>query len=129
MKIIRVLGDPRMVSFLFCLIIVSGESFGGVFLMYLLLALPAFSIHSVLGVAGLITINLKSKSGSRTEWLILLGVLFMLSSICSFFLTDKQNYNRLTFVQVVPLVSISLFLLSILFLFISVWHHKRRYKL
>jgi hypothetical protein len=120
MKFLNIAGHPIIVSVLFSLILISGEMFGGVYLMYLLMSLPTFSSHSILGFTGLVLANTKFKSSRKFEWIQLIGTLLMVLSLCIFFNHDKENYNINTFRQTLPLVSLILFIMSVLCQFLNV---------
>ena len=52
MKLINIITHPVLVIIAFSVILVSGEHFGGLYLMYLLMALPHGGIHEVLALLG-----------------------------------------------------------------------------
>lgn len=106
----------------FLLIIISGQHFGGFYLLYLLLALPYGGIHALLAVAGIVClalVNIKA-SWERNSVVRLggaiLGTSLLVASLVLFFINDKQGYNSGTFEQFVPLATLGLFtLIAILF--------------
>ncbi|WP_018615712.1 hypothetical protein [Segetibacter koreensis] len=116
MKIINVLTNPYTIIISFFIIIISGEHVGNFYITYLLLALPHFSIYAITALAGivliLITFHSKKTAVSVSEPILnLLGVLLMLASIFTFFYTDYEHYNYGTFYQLVPQITLILFLL------------------
>jgi hypothetical protein len=114
MKVLKVAGNSITVSILFCLILISGEMFGGVYLMYLFMGLSSLQAHSIVGLLGLLAVNLRYKSPDISNLFKIAGVILMLISLIIFFLNDKDQYNAATFHQTVPIVSFILFFLSIL---------------
>jgi hypothetical protein len=116
MKAIRIVRNPVLLILSFLFIIISGEHWGGFYLLYILLSLPHGSVHAILGVAGIIlltTAYLKYEQGkiSPVSTVInILGLLLLILSLFLFFFNDKQGYNSGTFYQMVPLVSIGIFL-------------------
>jgi hypothetical protein len=118
MKAIRIIQNPVLLILSFLFIIISGEHWGGFYLLYILLSLPHGSIHAILGIAGIIlltTAYLKYKQGkiiSPARAVInISGLLLLILSLFLFFFNDKQGYNSGTFYQLVPLVSLCIFLL------------------
>src|SRR6218665_639932 len=53
MKIIKWISHPVVVCFTFCMIFVSGDHFGGVYLLYILMALPQGGLHAILAISGI----------------------------------------------------------------------------
>ena len=85
--------------------------------MYLVMALPGgagFSIIAAIGI-GLIMFNLlkfKRAKHYRIEAIVnIIGACLLLLSLIMFFYNDKNNYNQQTFYQVVPLLTIMLFII------------------
>jgi hypothetical protein len=115
MKIINIIRHPYTVVITFLFIMISGQHLGGFYFLYLLLALPHFSVHSLLGTLGvilLLIIHLRSKKNKVTH-LKSMGNIFclilMLLSLFFFFYNDKEHYNYGTFYQLVPQISLILF--------------------
>ncbi|HEV7333125.1 MAG TPA: hypothetical protein VGN63_18970 [Flavisolibacter sp.] len=135
MKLLHILGHPVVVITLFCLLLVSGEHFGGVYLLYILLALPHGALHALLAIGGVLLVlsGYQLRSGKRRVLsfvVSVMGLLLMLSSLVVFFGNDKEGYNRATFSQGIPLVSYILFGISMLcyvvILFLSISGGKQR---
>lgn len=117
MKAINIITHPVTLIICFLLVMVSGQHFGGFYLLYILLALPHGSVHSVLAVAG-ITILLFSNYKYKRQFsfkieplLNITGVLMLLFSLYLFFYNDKGHYNYGTFYQIVPIISLVGFVL------------------
>ena len=123
MKAINTISHPLILIIAFSLILISGQHLGGVYLLYILLALPQGSIHAVLAVSGiciLIFSNYKYK-GSFTyliePLLNIAGVILLILSLFFFFQRDSRHYNDSTFYQLFPQVSLAVFvILAIIFL-------------
>jgi hypothetical protein len=116
MKIIKWIGHPVVVICAYLLFITEGQSFGGFYMLYLLLALPhgaPYAILAVLGIAGIVIgFNLPNKSAYWIRpFLYLIGLVLMIASLANFFATGDQSG---TFIQVVPLTTFTI--LSVCFL-------------
>ncbi|MEI6949741.1 hypothetical protein V9K67_21315 [Paraflavisolibacter sp. H34] len=120
MKALRIAGYPLAQLFTFVLILISGEAFGGPYLVYLILALPHGGDYSVLGTGGILCLYICHKLYriKRRAWvkpvLHLAGILLTLLSLYIFFINDRIRYNYGTFLQSVPLVTLWLFGISVL---------------
>lgn len=117
MKIINILTHPVLVISLFCLVLISGESFGGFYLLYILMALPHGGIHAVLALAGMVFILFSfAKYKRQSKFFIdpLLNILGVFSLYLSLFLFFKNSwsYNDQTFEQTVPIITYILFGIS-----------------
>ena len=116
MRVLCFLFHPVTLSFSYLLFLVSGESFGGPFLLYLVMALPHGVSFSVVGVAGLIGLMVVSSHGKERKkrihvWLTLVSIILCWTSLYLFFASGKATYNSPTFQQAAPLISFSFFLL------------------
>ena len=123
MKAIKILSHPHILIVSFLLVLISGEHFGGFYLLYLMLGLPHWGLHSIaafLGIALLVFSYMKYKG--RGVFLIapvlnMIGSLLLIASLFLFFYNDREHYNYGTFYQVVPMVMLVVFsLLSVAFL-------------
>lgn len=114
MKLINIITHPVLMITSFSLILISGEHFGGFYLMYLLMAIPHGGVHAVLALlgAGLVLFSYgKYKRQSRffiEPLLNILGAFGLYASLWLFFY-NSWEYNNGTFRQTVPLVSLALF--------------------
>lgn len=116
MRIIRIITNPYTLIISFLIIIISGEHLGNFYFTYLLLALPHFGIYAILALIGivliLITYHTKKTNASLIEPILnLAGILLLLASVFIFFYTDDEHYNYGTFYQVVPQITLILFLI------------------
>ena len=115
MKAINIITHPYLLIISFLLLLISGQHFGGFYMLYLLMALPHGGIHALFAVAGiaiLIVGQIILKPGRKHQVepvLNIVGVICLLVSIVLFFYNDKQKYNYDTFDQTVPLITLSLF--------------------
>lgn len=118
MKLIKIIGHPILVMSLFLLILISGEQFGGFYLLYVLMGLPNGAPHSLIALTGL-TIMLAGYKFHSTNFpktkplLFLMADLIMLIALYVFF-TSSNGYNYSTFEQTVPLISLGLFGICVL---------------
>lgn len=113
MKIIKVVGHPVMVMSLFLLLLISGESFGGFYVLYILLGLPHGVPHALLAVLGIgvMLTGYKIYQGQThplKSLLYLAGNGLMFFALLTFFAASK-GYNDPTFHQPAPLISFLLF--------------------
>lgn len=128
MKLFKILSNPYTLILCYSFIMISGEHWGGFYATYVLLALPAGYIHSLLAVAGMIAIIVnyhwmgKQTNKITGQLMNVLGVLLLLASIVYFFKKDVRQYNWGTFEQGYPLFTICLAaLVSICFLLGTFW--------
>lgn len=119
MKIINIIGHPVLVMCMFLLIIISGEHFGGFYLLYILMGLSGGAPHAILALVGLLFVFIgykvyRSKPNIIKPFLYVIGISNMILALITFF--DKsQGYNDGTFVQTVPLITLILFSLCTFF--------------
>lgn len=120
MKTIKIITHPVVLISSFLFILISGEHFGGFYLLYLLMALPHGSIHSLLAVTGiglLVASYIKFRRENKfvVEAIInILGAACLILSLFVFFYNDSSGYNRGTFEQWVPQMTLLLFGLLII---------------
>jgi FtsH-binding integral membrane protein len=112
MKAIKILGHPVILMSIFLLLIIEGEEFGGIYLIYLLFALPHAAAYALLALFGLIlvTIGLARNRGASKPILYLVGITLMILSLVVFF--SKGNKTA-TFHQAIPLLTFLLFALMV----------------
>lgn len=118
MKLIKIIGHPVLVMSMFLLLLISGESFGGFYFIFLLLGLPHGVPHAILAFAGLIAMFIGYKIYRKhfnpiKPLLYLIGNALMIFALVTFF-EDSKGYTYSTFHQAVPLISFSLFGLCVL---------------
>ena len=126
MKSINIINNPVVLVTVFCLILISGEHWGGFYLLYILLGLPHGALHSIAAVAGITILLFSNYKYKRTfthvaEPLInITGVVLLGLSLFFFFYTDSNQYNHSTFRETVPLIILALFtLLAVSFFIIN----------
>lgn len=113
MKILKLIGHPITVLCLFLLLLISGESFGGFYMVYILLGLTGFAPHAVLATAAVAFLvagyNVpKGQYYVAKPILYILSIGLMLYALVTFF-KDSKGYNDSTFDQGVPIASFILF--------------------
>lgn len=114
MKLINIVTHPVLVIISFCIILISGEHFGGLYLLYILMAIPHGGIHAVLALvgSGLVLFSYaryNRRSTAFTELVLnIVGIFTLYGSLWLFFY-NSWNYNEGTFRQTMPLVSLALF--------------------
>lgn len=124
MKAIQIITHPVTLIISFLFILISGEHWGGFYMLYLLLALPHGGIHALLGLVGIITLfaamyhrgNVNKHRSSSL--LSIAGVLFMAGSLVSFFMQKGGEYNYETFYQTGPVISLIIFIVLVSFFLI-----------
>lgn len=119
MKLVKIFSHPIVVIALFCLTLVSGKHLGGVYLLYLLMAIPHGASYAMLAIAGIVLLlfGYYKKNRKPTAWVPLLmglaGISCMVGSLYLFF-QNSWEYNADTFSQPVPIFSYILFGLAAL---------------
>jgi hypothetical protein len=102
------LSNPFIQVFSFCIILISGDSFGGPYAIYVyhasLLGIP-YGIAGVMGIALTLLSLIK-----KLSWLQVLGLLSMVVSLVLFFSKGYSNVSG-TFKEVLPLLTLGLFAL------------------
>jgi len=115
MKLYKFLINPLLPVLSFVFILISGESFGGVYLLYLSIGLAHGGIHSIAGFSGIAFLllsyfmSLQGGKKSISIWSNLSGILLMWISLFLFFYNDKNNYNISTFYELVPQIFLVIF--------------------
>ena len=109
MKWFRILSHPYTLIICFLLIMISGESFGGFYAMYILMGLPFGAIHALLAVAGILMLIVNHALKGKLfvyQLANILGCILLFASILYFFSADKQHYNWYTFHQAIPVFTL-----------------------
>jgi hypothetical protein len=121
--LIKIITHPLVIILLFCGIIISGEETGGFYIFYILLGLPHFVLHSVLGILGIISLLFTHYNKKiKLSFLRVLGACFMISSLLYFFLQPNGSYNYDTFHQMLPLSILIVFgILIAVFIFFNTY--------
>lgn len=112
---------PVTVCFLFCSLVISGESYGGFYIFILLIGLQSVALHSILGIAGviIIMISLSMKYSIGAAAVRLVASVCFIASLVRFFMQPGGSYNYPTFHQFVPLTLLLIFSLSLLLFIIK----------
>jgi len=101
----------------FCAIVISGEHWGGFYLMYIAMGLFIFAFHSVVGSVGILCLLISHYWKAKSFLLNILGILCMIVSLFMFFLQPNGSYNYNSFTQFLPLTSLIIFgILAIIFI-------------
>ena len=110
-KSLSVIINPVIVVILFCCIIISGESNGGLYIWYILLGLPHAAIHSLLGAAGIVLVMFGNfpKNPFKKSAFNIAGGLLMAMSLGYFFMQQGGSYNWQTFHLPLPLLIVVIF--------------------
>ncbi|HEX8331183.1 MAG TPA: hypothetical protein VF622_01105 [Segetibacter sp.] len=121
MKAIKVVTNPITLIISFLLIMISGKSIGGFYVLYLVFALPFAQSYSLLGLAGILVLVFSrfiKLRGSRIRAITnLAGASLLFCSLALFFYNDVEKYNHGTFYQLVPLMTFVLFsIIALMFL-------------
>jgi apolipoprotein N-acyltransferase len=105
---------------------ISGENFGGFYLLYLLMALPHFGSYAVLALLAVILLIVSFKRFRNENYRVgnalnIIGAFLLILSLFIFFWRDVQHYNYSTFYELVPQISLVVFgIVSIAFLYRNV---------
>jgi len=117
MKLLKLISHPVLVCITFSVILISGDHFGGVYLLYLLMALPHGGPHAVLAFIGAAVILITyGRYRRQSRYLVdpllnILGVFLLYASLWVFFFRSWEE-NDGTFDQAVPIISLAVFALS-----------------
>lgn len=118
MKILRIITHPWIVISLYFIILITGKAIGGVYLLYLLMALPNGYIHSILGFLGPIMLLIAYYRINHHDILrkviSLLGIILMYSSLYYFFHNDRDHYNYGSFKTAAFWITFSIFSITAL---------------
>ncbi|TDH28081.1 hypothetical protein EXU57_06370 [Segetibacter sp. 3557_3] len=112
MKVLKNIAHPFIVLICFFGILISGEGFGGFYLMYILMALASGYTYSILAWLGVACFLLGYSVFRLSKWnslFYLSGSIFQVLSLLVFFLNSKTNYNIGTFYELVPLTVMIVF--------------------
>jgi hypothetical protein len=132
MKLFRILSHPYTLIFCFSFMIISGESTGGFYIMYILLGLLHGVLHSLLGFYGMlvliISFHIRPKQKVFIKQLLnVVGVALMFASVFFFFKNDTAHYNWGTFEQGLPMFTLVFTaLIAICFLIGTFWKPQPR---
>jgi hypothetical protein len=116
---------------LFLLLLISGEGFGGFYLVYFLLGLSHGVPHAIIALLALLTMfsgyRIPGRYGAVLKALLfILGNALMIAALIRFF-TQSKGYNNSTFHQTLPLISFGLFGVAMLCnLVLAIWLLGRR---
>ena len=125
MKLYKILSHPFVLIMSFFMILISGQHFGGFYLLYIMLALPNGGLHAISALLGTILLvvayyKFRRLKRYRIENILnLIALSFLLISIIYFFKNDKTGYNEQTFSQPVPLFSLLIFGVIVIFFLID----------
>ena len=128
MKLFRILSHPYTLILCFSFMIISGESNGGFYILYILLGLLHGVLHSLLGFFGMLVLvigyHLPVQCKNIVKQLFnVLGVSMMFLSLFLFFRKDIAHYNWVTFEQGLPMFTLVFTaLIAICFLVGTFWH-------
>lgn len=115
-----IITHPLLIILLFCGIIISGEEMGGFYLLYILLGLPHFAIHSILGMLGILCLMLSYYIKKSKGYLFnIFGAGCMIGSLIYFFIQPNASYNYGTFHETLPIITLCVFGMLIVFFIIS----------
>lgn len=119
MRIIKWIGHPVALLIVYLLLIIEGDNFGGIYLLYLVLSLPhgvPYAVAAALGIATVVVaFNMNGPRFTLLKTVLyLLGFCLMILSLLLFF---ERGYSWETFQIGVPLSTFILFgICSICFL-------------
>ncbi len=123
MKVIKFITHPYIIIISFFGILISGEHLAGFYLLYLLLALPHGSSHSLLALFGVILMLISYYKFKQNKTYVVAsiinttGIMLLILSLFLFFYNDKEHYNIATFYETVPQITLFIFVsLSTVFL-------------
>jgi hypothetical protein len=122
MKAIKIITHPILLIISFLFILISGQHFGGFYLLYLIMGLPHFGLHAILASVGILLLIFSYLKFGRTGKNIMAIIFNIIGSGClvlsliRFFYNDRKGYNNGTFDQLMPQITLVIFgLLTIAF--------------
>ena len=117
MKALNLIGHPLTLAAGFLLLLISGQAFGGPYLVYLIMGVPHGAAYALSGLGAVLVAFLAARA-RKQAWIATLlhfiSILAMTLSLYLFFSGDRLLYNGATFTQTVPLVTFGLFALCVL---------------
>lgn len=118
MKIIQIIGHPVCVMCLYLLLLISGQSFGGFYILYIFMGLPNGTPDALVSTLGLGLMFLGYKVYRKRfhpikPLLYIIGNVVMILGLVLFFQVTK-GYNDATFQQAVPLMTFVLYGICVL---------------
>ena len=113
MKLFRILSHPYLLLFCFSFMVISGESMGGFYILYILMGLLHGVLQSLLGFYGMLLLLIAHHLPLKQNVFIrqvlnVAGVFLMAASVFFFFRNDTAHYNWATFEQSFPLFTLAL---------------------
>jgi len=131
----NIITHPYIVVLSFFIIMISGQHLGGFYFLYLLLALPHGGIHSLFALFGIVLLLISYLKYKRKKIYLIesivnvVAVILLILSLFSFFYNDKEHYNFGTFYEIVPQITLVIFLIvALTFLLDNVLVRNKRFK-
>ena len=116
MTTLRILGHPLAQLFSFCIILVGSAYFGGPYIYFLWHAVQEFLAYAIFGWMGIIiTICALFFTGRGAAVLQFTGAAVMVVSLLVFLFSAERFMNIYTFRQLVPLLTLGLFVAVMVF--------------
>ena len=115
MKLFKFISHPYLLIASFSAIMISGQHFGGFYLLYVLLALPHAAVHSLLALLGIVLLCVSynrfsiNKTNLMACLINLVANILLLLSLFFFFHNDVERYNYATFHQTIPQITLTIF--------------------
>lgn len=118
MKIIRIFGHPVSVTCVYLLLLISGKSIGGFYVLYILMRLRYGVPDAIVSSLGLVVMLAASMVSQKKlpplkPTLCILADIVLIVGLLLFF-QASEGYNDATFRQTVPLLSFTLFAACVL---------------
>lgn len=118
MTLVKIIGHPISVMSVFLLILISGEQFGGFYLLYLLMGLPHGAPHAIIALSGLLAMFIGykvhyQKVRAFKPLMYILSCLLMTAALFTFF-SSSNGYNDSTFSQAIPLITLAIWVICVL---------------
>lgn len=117
MKIVSILKHPILITALFCVLLISGEAWGGIYFQYIILGLihgSAFAITGLIAVCASLPATIAPLLASKISRLAM--VILMPLSLFLFFTGERKTYYGATFEQPMPLLMLGFWGLCMLLL-------------
>lgn len=113
MKLIQIFSSPVVQIITFCIILVGSAEFGGPYGFFLYRAVQEGYLYAIAGIIGILITALSFSNNSRNSVIQFSGLVLMVLSLLIFFFSSEDFMNMYVFKQVLPLVTLLLFIMVV----------------
>ncbi|MGV3766815.1 MAG: hypothetical protein ACO1NW_11860 [Chitinophagaceae bacterium] len=105
MKIVSFLSHPILITALFCVLLISGEAWGGIYFQYIILGLihgSGYAVTALIAICASFPATIAPLMASKISRLAM--IILMPLSLFLFFTGERKTYYSATFEQPIPLL-------------------------